>query len=79
MKKYLIIATVILAVAGVVGFQQCSLAKLKAKNESLTQTKGALLDSVRHYQTKDGLNAAEMAGIRLTIDELKREYLETDI
>lgn len=72
MKKYLIIATVILAVAGVVGFQQCSLAKLKAKNESLTQTKGALLDSVRHYQTKDGLNAAEMAGIRLTIDELKR-------
>lgn len=72
MKKYLIIATAILAVAGVVGFQQCSLAKLKAKNESLTQTKGALLDSVRHYQTKDGLNAAEMAGIRLTIDELKR-------
>jgi len=72
MKKYLIIAIAILAVAGVVGFQQCSLAKLKAKNESLTQTKGALLDSVRHYQTKDGLNAAEMAGIRLTIDELKR-------
>lgn len=72
MNMYLIIAIAILAVAGVVGFQQCSLAKLKAKNESLTQTKGALLDSVRHYQTKDGLNAAEMAGIRLTIDELKR-------
>lgn len=72
MKKYLIIATVILAVAGVVGFQQCSLAKLKAQNESLTQTKGALLDSVRHYQTKDGLNAAEMAAIRLTVDELKK-------
>lgn len=72
MKKYLIIAIAILAVAGVVGFQQCSLAKLKAKNESLTQTKGALLDSVRHYQTKDGLNAAQMAAIRLTVDELKR-------
>lgn len=76
MKKYLISVMVIAAIIGVISMQQRNIATLKSENESLTQTKGALLDSVRHYRTKDGLNAAEMASIRLTIDELKKYRVE---
>ena len=76
MKKYLV-GVLALVVAGcVIWIQQQHIASLRNENESLTQTKGALLDSVTHYRTKDGLNAAEMASIRLTVDELKKYRAE---
>ena len=76
MKKYLV-GVLGLVIAGcIIWVQQQHIASLRDENEGLTQTKGALLDSVRHYRTKDGLNAAEMASIRLTIDELKKYRAE---
>ena len=76
MKKYLV-GVLGLVIAGcIIWVQQQNIASLRDENEGLTQTKGALLDSVRHYRTKDGLNAAEMASIRLTIDELKKYRAE---
>lgn len=75
-KKYLLGAAVLAVIVGVIAMQQRHIVTLKSENESLAQTKGALLDSVHHYRTKDGLNAAEMASIRLTIDELKKYRAE---
>lgn len=76
MKKiYLIIA--IIAAAGLLLIQRQHISSLKAKNETLTATKHALLDTVTRYRTKDGLQAAQVAELRLTMDELKK-YREQD-
>ena len=73
--KYLIIA--IIAGAVLILFQQKKINALAAKNETLTETKHALLDTVIRYRTKDGLQAAQVAELRLSMDELKR-YREQD-
>lgn len=75
LNKYLILA--ILAGVGLICIQRYEICSLKSKNETLTETKHALLDTVTRYMTKTGLQAAQVAELRLTMDEL-RKYREAD-
>lgn len=70
LARYLIIALA-LAVAGVM-FQCHRYGKLQRRADDLEATRNTLLDSVTHYKTRDGLNAAQVAELRLTMDELKK-------
>lgn len=72
--KYLIV--VIIAGAGLIFLQQKKINMLTDRNETLTETKHALLDTVTRYRTKDGLQAAQVAELRLTMDELKKYRAE---
>lgn len=72
--KYLIIA--LAAGAGLIFLQQKKINMLTERNETLNETKHALLDTVTHYRTKDGLQAAQVAELRLTMDELKKYRAE---
>lgn len=73
--KYLIIA--LIAGAGLIFLQQKKISMLTERNETLTETKHALLDTVTRYRTKDGLQAAQVAALRLSMDELMK-YREQD-
>lgn len=78
MKKNGYIILAVIFVASLLVIQRQQIAGLKAKNETLTETNHALLDTVTHYRTKDGLQAAQVAELRLTMDELKK-YRAEDI
>lgn len=69
---------IILVAVGLLLMQQHTIHKLQGQNDSLSQSKSALLDSVHHYKSSEGLNAAEMAAVRLSVDEL-RKYREQDL
>lgn len=71
-KQYLIILGLVALFSAIVAYQANKLTALKEKNESLTSTKEVLLDSIRHYRTENGLQAAEIGEIRITVDELKK-------
>lgn len=51
---------------------------LERRADDLEATRNTLLDSVKHYRTKDGFQAAQVAELRMTMDELKR-YREEDV
>lgn len=70
MKKILI--AIIVAVVGALVFQQCRIKKLTQENDNLSATRNVLLDSVKHYKTESGLNAAKVGELRLTLDEVKK-------
>ena len=74
LAKYLIIALA-LAVCGVMW--QCQrYGKLQRRADDLEATRNTLLDSVTHYKTRDGLNAAQVSELRLTMEELKKYRAE---
>ena len=73
--KYLIIA--LIAGLSLIWFQHNEIGMLKERNETLTNSKRALLDTVARYRTKDGLQAAQVAELRLSMAEL-RKYREAD-
>lgn len=70
MKKYLILAVLLLTAAlGVVG--KAYLSTIADRNR-LTRNQTALLDSVRHYKTKAGDEAASVQVLRLRCSEFER-------
>lgn len=78
MTKYGKYIALVMIMVGAVMLQQHYINQLKRENESLSVTKATLLDTVAVYRTKNGLQAAQIGEIRLTMDELKK-YRSEDL
>lgn len=72
MKKYLIWAAIILAVAAAFWVQQSRIKSLTAERDKYRSNTETLLQDVRTYQTKDSLNAAKVGNLELKLSEYKK-------
>lgn len=72
MKKYLILAAIIMAVAAVFWVQQSRIKRLTAERDKYRSNTETLLQDVRTYQTKDSLNAAKVGNLELKLSEYKK-------
>ena len=72
MKKYLILAAIIMAVAAAFWFQQKRINNLTVERDKYRSNIETLLQDVRTYQTKDSLNAAKVGNLELTLSEYKK-------
>lgn len=74
MKKYLIIAAIVLAVAAVVTIwvQQSRINQLTGERDKYRTNTETLLQDVSRYQTKDSLNAAKVGVLELKLSEFER-------
>lgn len=78
MKKYLILAAIILAVAGAFWVQQSRIKRLTAERDKYRSNTETLLQDVRTYQTKDSLNAAKVGNLMLKASEYE-QYRADDL
>lgn len=76
MNKVLSAIAAIMVVVGILLIQQYRINTLQHENDSLATTKATLLDTVAQYKTKNGLQAAQIGEIRLSLDELKKYRAE---
>ena len=72
MKKYIILAAIIMAVAAAFWFQQKRINNLTAERDKYRSNTETLLQDVRTYQTKDSLNAAKVGNLELKLSEYKK-------
>lgn len=72
MKKYLIWAAIILAVAAALWVQQSRIKRLTDERDKYRSNTETLLQDVRTYQTKDSLNAAKVGNLELKLSEYKK-------
>lgn len=72
MKKYLILAAIIMAVAAAFWVQQSRIKRLTAERDKYRNNTETLLQDVRTYQTKDSLNAAKVGNLELKLSEYKK-------
>ena len=72
MKKYLILAAIIMAVAVAFWVQQSRIKSLTAERDKYRSNTETLLQDVRTYQTKDSLNAAKVGVLELKLSEFER-------
>lgn len=72
MKKYIILAAIIMAVAAAFWFQQKRINNLTVERDKYRSNTETLLQDVRTYQTKDSLNAAKVGNLELTLSEYKK-------
>lgn len=72
MKKYLILAAIIMAVAADFWVQQSRIKRLTAERDKYRSNAETLLQDVRTYQTKDSLNAAKVGNLELKLSEYKK-------
>lgn len=72
MKKYLILAAIILAVAAALWVQQSRIKRLTDERDKYRSNTEMLLQDVRTYQTKDSLNAAKVGNLELKLSEYKK-------
>lgn len=72
MKKYLILAAIILAVAAALWVQHAKIKRLTDERDKYRNNTETLLQDVRTYQTKDSLNAAKVGNLELTLSEYKK-------
>ncbi len=72
MKKYLIWAAIILAVAAAFWVQHVKIKRLTEERDRYRSNTEILLQDVRTYQTKDGLNAAKVGNLELKLSEYKK-------
>lgn len=72
MKKYLIIAAVVVVVATVIGWQQSQIKELKADRDKYKSNTEVLLSEVEHYKTKDSLNAVTVGVLELKLSEFEK-------
>lgn len=74
MKKYLIIAAIVLAVAAVVTIwvQRSRINQLTGERDKYRTNTETLLQDVSRYQTKDSLNAAKVGNLELKLSEYKK-------
>ena len=72
MKKYLIWAAIILAVAAAFWVQHVKIKRLTEERDKYRSNTETLLQDVRTYQTKDSLNAAKVGNLELKLSEYKK-------
>lgn len=72
MKKYIILAAIIMAVAAAFWVQQSRIKRLTAERDKYRNNTETLLQDVRTYQTKDSLNAAKVGNLELKLSEYKK-------
>lgn len=72
MKKYIILAAIIMAVAADFWVQQSRIKRLTAERDKYRSNTETLLQDVRTYQTKDSLNAAKVGNLELKLSEYKK-------
>lgn len=72
MKKYLIIAIVIIALLGGVSYLFRQNQKLQAENERQSGNVSTLMRGVEKYKVRDSFNVSSVSALNLTVDELKK-------
>lgn len=72
MKKYIILAAIIMAVAAAFWVQQSRIKRLTAERDKYRNNTETLLQDVRTYQTKDSLNAAKVGNLMLKASEYEK-------
>ena len=72
MKKYLIWATIILAVAAAYWVQHVKIKRLTEERDKYRSNTEILLQDVKTYQTKDSLNAIKVGNLELSLAEYKK-------
>ena len=72
MKKYIILAAIIMAVAAAFWVQQSRIKRLTAERDKYRNNTETLLQDVRTYQTKDSLNAIKVGNLELSLAEYKK-------
>lgn len=72
MKKYIILAAIIMEVAAAFWIQQSRIKSLTAERDKYRSNTETLLQDVRTYQTKDSLNAAKVGNLELKLSEYKK-------
>lgn len=76
MKKYIILAAIIMAVAAAFWVQQSRIKRLTDERDKYRSNTETLLQDVRTYQTKDSLNAAKVGNLELKLSEYKKYRAE---
>ena len=72
MKKYLIWAAIILAVAAALWVQHVKIKRLTEDRDKYRSNTEILLQNVETYQTKDSLNAAKVGVLELKLSEFEK-------
>ena len=72
MKKYLIWAAIILAVAAALWVQHAKIKRLTDERDKYRSNTEILLQDVKTYQTKDSLNAIKVGNLELSLAEYKK-------
>ena len=72
MKKYIILAAIIMAVAAAFWFQQKRINNLTVERDKYRSNTETLLQDVQTYQTKDSLNAAKVGVLELKLSEFEK-------
>lgn len=72
MKKYLILAAIILAVAAAFWVQHVKIKRLTEEWDRYRSNTEILLQDVKTYQTKDSLNAIKVGNLELSLAEYKK-------
>lgn len=72
MKKYIILAAIIMAVAAAFWVQQSRIKRLTAERDKYRSNTETLLQDVETYKTKDSLNAAKVGVLELKLSEFER-------
>lgn len=72
MKKYLILAAIILAVAAAFCVQHVKIKRLTEERDKYRSNTEILLQNVKTYQTKDSLNAIKVGNLELSLAEYKK-------
>lgn len=72
MKKYLIIAAVVLAFLAVLGIQQNRIERLSNERDRYKGNSEALLSDVEYFKVRDSLSAARVEALELSVKEFER-------
>ena len=72
MKKYIILAAIIMAVAAAFWFQQKRINNLTEERDKYRSNTEILLQDVKTYQTKDSLNAIKVGNLEVSLAEYKK-------
>jgi hypothetical protein len=72
MKKYLIIATIVLAAALALAWQQKRIERLTNERDRYKGNTEALMSDVEHFRVSDSLSAARVEALELTVKEFER-------
>lgn len=72
MKKYLILAAIILAIAAAFWAQHAKIKRLTGERDRYRSNTEMLLQNVETYQTKDSLNAAKVGVLELKLSEFEK-------
>lgn len=72
MKKYLILAAIIMAVAVAFWVQHAKIKRLTEERDRYRSNTEILLQDVKTYQTKDSLNAIKVGNLELSLAEYKK-------